>query len=293
MMFRSYCLIILGFVSLVQVFAQDPISAKVSEHNGRPTVFINDKPEYPMFYSLTDVPGGRWTWEEVPRYNLKSFCNIGVKLIQVDLAFDHVWKPDGTIVLDTAQRQLRGVLDVCPDAAIFIRFHVNPPKWWQKKFPEENTVYADKDPMPDTPGLQRIIEDDEENPTRHSLASERWKNDATQKLTEFLLRLKDIPEADALAGIQVAGGVYGEWHYWGFIENEPDMSEPMRKYFQSWLTEKYKTDKALKQAWADEKVALSTAGIPTLEQRRETMEGVFRHPVKERHIIDYYSAQHE
>ena len=270
------------------------IEARVGPFNNRPTIFINNTPEYPMFYSLTDVPGGRWTWEEVPRYNLKSFCELGVKLIQVDLAFDHVWKEDGTIVLDTAQRQLKGVLDVCPGAAIFIRFHVNPPKWWQKKYPEENCVYADTEAKPDIDwGIQRIIEDDEETPKRHSLASIKWKTEATEKLKEFLSQLQRLPEANALAGIQVAGGVYGEWHYWGFIENEPDMSKPMRVYFQDWLRTKYKTDKGLQEAWKKPSITIATIQLPTLQERRETKGGIFRDPSQERNVIDYYEAQHQ
>ncbi|MGC3947449.1 MAG: hypothetical protein QM762_23530 [Chryseolinea sp.] len=246
-----------------------------------------------MFYSLTDVPGGRWAWEEVPRYNLKSFCELGIKLVQVDVAFDHVWGPDGHIAVDTVQRQLKAVHDVCPDAAVFIRFHVNPPKWWQQQHPEENTVYADTKPMPDIGwGIQRIIEDDEENPTRHSLASERWKTEATEKLKQFLSLLKALPEANSLAGIQVAGGVYGEWHYWGFIENEPDLSLPMQQYFRQWLTQKYKTDKSLQQSWGGN-ATLANATVPSLEQRRQTLHGVFRDPVKERNVIDYYEAQQD
>lgn len=274
--------------------AQVEISSVVNMYNGRPTIFINGLPEYPMIYSLTDVPGGRWTWEELPRYNMQSFCNIGVKLVQVDLAFDHIWQPDGSINIDTAQKQLRGVLDFCPGAAIFIRFHVNPPKWWQQQHPEENTVYADTLPMPDIDwGLQRIIEDDEENPTRHSLASVRWKEEATKKLIEFLKLLKATPEAAALAGIQVAGGVYGEWHYWGFINNEPDMSQPMIQYFRGWLSEKYKTDRALQGAWGNKNSTLATAGLPSLQDRQNTQAGIFRLPAAERKVIDYYEAQHQ
>ena len=281
-------------LSLVFGVCSAQISGEVRIHNGRPTLFIDGDPQYPMFYSLTDVPGGRWAWEEVPRYNLKSFCELGVRLVQVDIAFDHVWQQDGTIVMDTVQRQLKAVHDVCPDAAVFIRFHVNPPKWWQLQHSEENVVYADTSSMPDIGwGIQRIIEDDEENPTRHSLASEKWKADASTKLKEFLSHLKDLPEARSIAGIQVAGGVYGEWHYWGFIENEPDMSAPMQRYFQQWLTRKYRTDKALKLAWGRQDVSLSNAAIPTLTQRRETMHGVFRDAVKERNVIDYYEAQHD
>jgi hypothetical protein len=279
----------------VELTAQQvAISSEVKMYNGRPTIFLNGLPEYPMIYSLTDVPGGRWTWEELPRYNLQSFCNIGVKLIQVDLAFDHVWQPDGSINIDTAQKQLRGVLDVCPGAAVFIRFHVNPPKWWQQKYPEENTVYADTLPMPDIDwGLQRIIEDDEENPTRHSLASVRWKEEATKKLIDFLNLLKAIPEGGALAGIQVAGGVYGEWHYWGFINNEPDMSQPMVQYFRGWLKEKYKTNRTLQVAWRNKNITLATAGIPSLRDRQHTEAGIFRLPAAERNVIDYYEAQHQ
>ena len=278
----------------VIVFAQQPIAAKVEMYKGKPSIFINNKPEYPMIYSLTDVPGGRWTWEELPAYNLRNFCANGIKLIQVDLAFDHIWKEDGVIHIDTAQKQLRGVLDVCPDAAIFIRFHVNPPKWWQQKYPEENTVYADTAAMPDINwGLQRIIEDDEENPTRHSLASLKWKKEATLKLVEFLQRLKNIPEANALAGIQVAGGVYGEWHYWGFINNEPDMSLPMLQYFRLWLKDKYKTDKNLQSEWKDEIVSWGTATLPSLDERNNTKAGIFRDPQQEKKLIDYYEAQHQ
>ena len=112
------------FLLLASVSAQipEPISAGVQMYNGAPTIMLNGQPQNPMIYALTDVPGGRWSWEELPRYNMQSFCYHGFKLVQVDLAFDHVWKEDGTLNLDTAQKQLRGVLDVCPGAAIFMRF---------------------------------------------------------------------------------------------------------------------------------------------------------------------------
>lgn len=287
-------LIIFSLLLTIKLSAQTPLAASVKMYNERPTIFINNQPQYPMLYALTDVPGGRWSWEEVPRYNLQNFCNHDINLIQVDLAFDHVWQADGRIDLTITQKQLRGVLDVCPDAAIFIRFHVNPPKWWQEKYPEENTIYADTTSMPDINwGVQRIIEDDEENPTRTSLASEKWKKEATEKLIEFLNLLQTLPESNALAGIQVAGGVYGEWHYWGFINNEPDVSTPMLSYFRNWLVTKYHTDYNLQQAWHNDTITLSTAPLPTLTERKTTTSGIFRDPTKERNIIDYYKAQHQ
>jgi len=286
---------LLLFSCLVSVSAQRiaSISASVKMYNGAPTIMLNGEPQNPMIYALTDVPGGRWSWEELPRYNMQSFCNRGFKLVQVDLVFDHVWKEDGSISLDTVQKQLQGILNVCPGAAIFIRFHVNPPKWWQRQHPEENTVYADTIPKPDYGwGLQRLIEDDEETPERCSLASVKWLNEAGEKLKAFLQQLKNLPEANAIAGIQVAGGVYGEWHYWGFIKNEPDMSKSMQLFFQNWLKEKYHTNEELQKAWNDKSVKLLNATLPSLEERRTTQSGIFRNPQTERKIIDYYEAQH-
>ncbi|MEP6949647.1 MAG: hypothetical protein ABI863_10255, partial [Ginsengibacter sp.] len=278
------------------LFAQHPvtpISANVEMYNGKPTIMLNGQPQNPMFYALTDVPGGRWSWEELPKHTMKSFCEQGFNLIQVDLAFDHVWKEDGTINLDTAQRQLRGVLDICPCAAIMIRFHVNPPKWWQHKYPEENTLYADTTAKPDYNwGLQRIIEDDAGTPERFSLASKKWLMEAGEKMKTFLQELQQLPEANAIASIQVASGVYGEWHYWGFINNEPDMSEPMQVYFKNWLKEKYHNNEGLQKAWNNKVVTLDNAAAPSLAQRRTTQAGIFRDPQKERNVIDYYEAQH-
>ena len=276
---------------VVVVVAQTPLSSKVEMYKGRPTIMLNGKPEYASIYSLTDVPGGRWSWEELPSHTMKSFCSRGFRLVQVDLFLDHVWKEDGTILLDTAQRQLRGVLNNCPDAAIMIRFHVNPPKWWQKKFPEENTVYADVKPMKDSHGLHRIIEDDEENPTRFSLASKKWIDDASAKTKEFLQKLQATPEGNAVFAIQVASGVYGEWHYWGFINNEPDISTLMVNYFRDWLRLKYKTDAALQKAWNNSIVTIASASIPSIVEKQKTNAGVFRDPSKERNVIDYYEAQ--
>jgi hypothetical protein len=296
MYLKYYKISIFLFLSVSIYFkssGQSPLETKVAVVNGKPSFVINGKAFNPMIYSLTDVPGGRWSWEELPRYNLQSFCKAGFELFQVDLFLDHVWKEDGSIDLTISQKQLQGVLEVCPQAKIFIRFHVNPPKWWQKKFPEENTVYADTKAKPDYDwGVQRIIEDDEENPERFSLASEKWKNEASSKLREYLEKLSKLPEANSIAGIQVASGVYGEWHYWGFIENEPDISLPMLNFFKNWLKNKYKTDVALQNSWAEKTVTFSSVSLPALSERKTSSAGIFRDPQKERKVIDYYEAQH-
>ncbi|MCK5571570.1 MAG: hypothetical protein KAJ12_02365, partial [Bacteroidetes bacterium] len=83
-----------AITTVAQDEASVPITSKVWMHLGRPTFFINDQPLYPMVYALTDVPGGRWSWEEVPQHNIQNFCEHGIRLYQVDLAMDHIWFED-------------------------------------------------------------------------------------------------------------------------------------------------------------------------------------------------------
>lgn len=268
-------------------------SARVVMHNGRPVLDIDGRRMYPMFYALPDVPGGRWSWEEVPQHNIAQFCKQGVRLYQLTIFFDHLWMPDGSLDLTLARKDIRGVLDVCPEASIIFRFHVNAPKWWIAQNPDEWVAYADTDYQPEQPfAFPRLIEDDNFPVRRVSMASEKWRAEATAKLREFLTAFAATPEGNALIGMQVANGVYGEWHQWGFFYNEPDVGPAMQRAFVHWLTDKYGSDEVLQHAWNDPNVTLATAQVLGLEARK-TQRGIFRDPTTERRAIDYYTAMQE
>ena len=127
---------------------------------------------------------------------------------------------------------------------------------------------------------------------RQSLASETWRDEATAKVIEFCRRLAGMPEGDCLVGLHLGGGVYGEWHYWGF-PHQPDTGPAMTARFRRWLREKYGDDATLQAAWNDPGVTLATAVVPGLAPRQHTAAGVFRDPAKERSVIDYYQCQHD
>jgi len=226
------------------------MTGHVAMHNGRATLFINDRPVYPMIYALTDTPGGRWTWEEICRENLENFTRAQVSIIQVDIWFEYIWRRNEALDMELVRRQLRGVLDVNPQAAISIRLHVNAPPWWNADNPDELTQYADG-PVADIPvrGLHRPLEHDLDRTPRASLASRKWRTEAGNKLAEFCSRLADTEEGASVYGIHPACGVYHEWHYWGFIEHDPDTGPCMTRYFREWLTEKYKSNEGLRAAW--------------------------------------------
>jgi hypothetical protein len=269
------------------------MTGKVALHNGRATLFVNDQPVYPMIYALTDTPGGRWTWEEICRENIENFTQAHVSLVQVDIWLEYIWKPEGPLDMDLVRRQIRGVLDVNPNAAVSIRLHVNAPAWWNAANQDEITQYADG-PVADIPirGLHRLLENDLDRTPRASMASLKWRTESGDKVKEFCRRLCVTPEGARVYGIHPACGVYHEWHYWGFIEHDPDTGPCMTRYFREWLTDKYKTDNGLRTAWNDPAVSLATASVPSTQQRRAISDGLFRDPQKERHVSDYFECQH-
>lgn len=269
------------------------MTGKVAMHNGRATLFIDDQPVYPMIYSLTDTPGGRWTWEEIARENIENFTQANVRLVQVDIWLEYIWRKDGKLDMELVRRQLRGVLDVNPNAPISIRLHVNAPPWWNADNPDELTQYSDG-PVADIPlrGLQRPLENDLERVPRASMASMKWRIEAGEITKEFCRRLCVMPEGLNVYGIHPASGVFHEWHYWGFIKYDPDTGIAMTRYFREWLTQKYKTDATLQAAWNDPSARLVTATVPSSAERRAISDGIFRDPQKEKRISDYFECQH-
>ncbi|BDC51696.1 hypothetical protein F183_A40110 [Bryobacterales bacterium F-183] len=211
-----------------------PLSAAVRVASNKPTLHIDGKPVYACLYALTDCPGGRWPQDENAARSIRQFVDAGFRMFQVDLFLQEVWRsPDAKIDLEPARRLIRGITELCPNAAVFLRWHVNPPPWWMEQNPGELCRWANDPNYEKIEHTQhtRIIHDDLKRVPRVSLASEKWLQMAVAKTREFLAGLSKTREGNSLAGVQVACGVYGEWHYWAFPQNEPDVSEPMRRRF--------------------------------------------------------------
>jgi hypothetical protein len=268
-----------------------PLEARVQSSNHRPQLMISGKPTLPMFYSLTDSPGGRWTWEEVPKWNLQKFTEIGVKQFCVSMWLEWIWTAPDHFDLELVRRQIRGVLDVCPDAAIMIRLHVNSPPWWSEQHPDELVQYADGPVEQIHPwGMVRPLEGDLERTPRHSMASLRWRQDSGAIVARLCRELARTPEGNHVVAFHLAAGVFHEWHYYGFIDHEPDTGAAMTAYFRNWLRTKYRNDNALRTAWNDAGVTLDLAAVPGMPEREQTSDGYFRDPQRERRIIDYFEC---
>ena len=252
------------------------ISAHVKVYQGKPTLFVNQEPVIASFYALTDSTGGRFSFDELPQRSLRQFAAAGFKLFQVDLFLADCLTAPGPLNLDLARRQIRGVLDACPSAGIVLRWHVNPPAWWKEQHPSELTRYDNGDfETPDRKLPVRHMQDDLRRTPRASMASTLWYQLAEQRTIELLKGLAKTAEGRALMGIHVANGVYGEWHYWGFMRNEPDTSAPMQRHFAEWRRTHGK----------------SAVAVPNADERKALDEGIFRHPAQREVVIDYYRCQ--
>ncbi len=270
--------------------------AEVKLHLGKPTLFVNNQPQLPLFYALTHAYGGRWSWEEVASRNLHNFAQAGVRLFQVDLYLEDIWRSGSdTLDMDKARRQVRGVLVQCPQASVVVRLHVNAPFWWNEAHPGECTEYADGPIQTELRAGPPFHNEqfDIDRPLRASLASPLWKKQAGDKVVEFCRKLADTPEGHAVIGLHLSGGIYGEWHYWGFIDHDPDTGPVMTRYFRDWLHIKYKTDEALQTAWKSTQYTLVNATVPDKAERLTMHDGAFKDPAQSRRVIDYFTAQQQ
>jgi hypothetical protein len=272
-------------------------SGELREYKGKPTLFINETPVDPTIYGLTTCPGGRWSWDEMPQYSISRFSKeAGFNLFQGELWMRDIF-PNNDHELDLAlvRRQIRGFLEANPDAAVFIRLRCNASPEWNLTNREECCAWADTQAMYlEEDGLHRWDDHDTENPLRNSLASKKWRDDMVEKIKILCRELADTPEGNAVVGIQMATGIYGENHYWGFLHYEPDVSKPMQEHFRQWLKNKYNDNEALQQAWNDENITFETARVPNMKERYpDDMDGIFRNPNTNRQMIDYNQCQHE
>lgn len=285
----------LAFFPLTAVMAQKAKTAEVRSHDGLPALWVDGQRQLPFFYALTHVVGGRWSWEELPAHNLRRAGEVGIKLYQVDLWFEDIWQEGRKALdMDLVRRQLRGVLDACPDAGIVVRLHVNAPMWWNRAHPDECVQFANGALEKFPEGLPFNHEDgDIFRSLRASLASEQWRRESGARVVEFCQKLSRTKEGRAVIGIHLSCGVYGEWHPWGFVKNEPDVSRPMQDAFRKWLAVKYSSDQALQSAWNDPEASRAAALAPDTLARRCCGDGFFRHPGQEQRVIDFYRCQQE
>ena len=270
-----------------------PVSASVTLRHGRPTLLINQVAYTPLIYALSDCPGARWSWEEVPARNIGLFAAQGVRLFQLDVWFEQMLTANSPLDISLARQQIAGVLAQCPEAVVMLRLHVNAPAWWCARHPEECVGYADVSAH-EAPewGLRRPLGSDGDQPVRASFASRLWHDWASAHLRDFCTQLAATPEGNALFCLQIANGLYGEWHQFGFLHHDPDTGDAATRSFRTWLRARYETDAGLARAWHQPAARLDAVRPPDSPARERADCGPLRDPQKQQAVIDYFTWLH-
>ncbi|MDR2765111.1 MAG: hypothetical protein LBB90_08785 [Tannerella sp.] len=264
-----------------------PVSAELVHYHGRNIPCINGKYCPPIAYS-PPFSISRNPYSEDGRINYDNFAKADIDLVEMHIELRNAWNPDGTLNIPMVRHEListlQGILAINPAACFQVRLDIHAPLWWLKKYPEEQTGYA-------RGAVDFNAPNDIVRAPNASLASERWKREATQILKQFLDYLDTTDVGKRVYSFMAGGGCGSEWHYFGYRQ-EPDTGEAMTRNFRRWLSEKYGTDRALQDAWNHPGATIAAATVPDLDERRYHT-GVFRDPQKERRIIDYFHCHQE
>lgn len=281
---RPVVSIAIGILSFSLVLAQGqtrPVTEhtfQIRDHNGAPTFFLDGRPEFPMLLFqcvLTEREPAILRSAGVRLYSFNGNTNaFGMSLGWIgENQFDYT-------ECDTA---LRAFAERVPDGYCIPRVLLHAPVWWLDRHPEESVQFATG------VGWQ----DNGWGGTKHeSFASRLWQHETGEVLRRFVRHILNSPYGGRVAGIHLAGGVYGEWHAWSPTDL-PDTSEPMRHAFARYVVRKYDGDvERLRRTWGDPEAAFATIRIPSREQQDHGDVGMFRDPARSQALIDYAECLH-
>lgn len=248
--------------------------AKIARYSGVPTLFIDGSPVSGLSFQ---------TYFPTPKH-FKSFADAGVKWITFGFFMYDYWPRPGTYSFAKQDEAIRMILEADPDAYVFPRFYLWPPKWWSQQHPRE---------------LRRDIEGNEVGSGPHNaerwgdaagpaLASETWRRDTADYLRAAVRHVEQSDYAHRFIGYQLTGEETSEWFYRGYFGGKIDYSLPNLHAFRAWLERRYGTVEALRDAWADRKVGFDTAQLPTPRRREQADIHSFYDPATNRRTIDFY-----
>ena len=253
-------------------------TAEIKTVDGSVGLYINGEKTAPVLYALSDIPASKSNTAQAQR-NIANFARAGVNLVQVDTKLGLGWHKSTSVEFDGIQAEIAGALDANPDAGIMIRLHMNPPYWWIRDNPDECALH-DGVLGCDDGEQDRLIRGDNENSLRASIASEKWLDEVSDLLAKLCQYLQGTEEGDHVIAIQVAYGMFGEWHQW-----VNDTSAPMCRRFRRYLKEKYGTVEALRAAWNCSDIDFETAEMKP-DWKSPSSLGDYRDPVDSMQIID-------
>jgi len=253
--------------------AEDAALAEVGIVRGAPILLIGGEPEPPVVYR-ENLP---WAHLDLGVQHYASIARAGVRLFVVGCGLALTHSPEQR---DRSRAQylvpaIDKVLNAAgPDGRIILLLTTtlrrNSAPEWAEANPGEMMVW----PPAMQPG------------DRVSVSSLKWRELACDGLRDLVRWVNESPYADRIVGYFMCGAG-GEWlDYW-------DYSPAATASFRRWLSRRYQTDPALREAWHDPSATRETAELPKWESLFEGDRGLFHDPARSRRVIDFMQWYHE
>lgn len=248
-------------------------TSEIKKVDGITKLFVNGKETAPMMYlrEQTTVFKDQYA---------SGMENSGFNLIGLPNARSYEMNRAGAIWIGNDLYDFAPLDDViyetlagAPESYLMLSFDANPPEWWLDENPDARAL--DNKGNTYTNGV--------------SYASQKWRDDVIKYYNAMIDYILKQPYASHIFGIKISAGVTFEWQHYGLsLSTCGDYSVAARDGFRAWLTEKYKTDAALQQAWGNDSVTLLTAEVPTWEERQANPYTYILDGVAQRNVIDYH-----
>ncbi len=207
--------------------------------------------------------------EQNMKYCSQAF-GTGIKILSSNLHSG--WVGIDKYNYKTTDKVLDALFSKHPDVYYIPRIKLNAPFEWQEAHPDDLYIYENADfknsdeikacigtDMQDGPGSI----DRNRKMGYQSFASEKWAMDAKEALRRAIGHIEE-KYGDRILGYQVGYGKCGESHFWG---DSADYSVANKKTFYEFGVKKYKSAKALSDAWRIENITPENIVIPKNAER--------------------------
>jgi len=176
--------------------------------------------------------------------------------------------------------RIRSILAARPKARLVADIVSCSPAWWDERHPEDLVVWHDG--ATDRPLGHGCLK------TRvPCLASQRWREAMGRNVARLVEHIESSPHRDRVVAYRIRFGARGSWIHFGTLEGYVfDYNPQVTARFRSWLARRYPDDAALATAWG-RPVRLDAVLPPGPEERAAVDPRGFRHPVAQRHVIDF------
>lgn len=224
---------------------------------------LHHGPPWRIYAEREDTPLSR-------QVGLAAAAGVHMHSIGIDMPWPETGQPYDFSDVDD---KINLTLQADPQALILPRFGVAPPDGWYDRHPDDAMHFDD--------GKRRLI----------SVASPEWRKAMVERVRRLVAHCEE-KYGGHIFGYHPCAQHTGEWFYERSWEaRHAGFCPTMKRGFVKWLKQKYGNVEGLRKAWSQPDASFENVEVPSVRQRNQASRGVFRDPIRERWIVDFYEYQ--